>query len=115
MKRIMNAGAIALALVLAGCSQTAGSPTAASAGEKPAARVATRQPAAAGKKDACEQAMQAQTNAAMLGSALGMVGGLGGLGGRGGAIAGQVASTAGSMVAQSQSASASAQVMRECS
>ena len=112
MKRIMNAGAIALALVLAGCSQTAGSPTAASAGEKPAARVATRQPAAAGKKDACEQAMQAQTNAAMLGSALGMVGGLGG---RGGAIAGQVASTAGSMVAQSQSASASAQVMRECS
>lgn len=115
MKRILNAGAIALALVLAGCSQTAESPAATSAGGKTSTRVAARQPVAAKKKDACEEAMQAQTNAAMLGGALGMVGGLGGFGGRGGAIAGQVASTAGGMVARSQSASASAQVMRECS
>lgn len=115
MKRIVNAGLVALALVLAGCSQTAEGPTAASAGEKPAARTAARQPAAADKKDACEEAMQAQTNAAMLGGALGVVGGLGGFGGRGGAIAGQVASTAGGMVARSQSDSARTKVMRECS
>jgi len=43
-----------------------------------------------------------------------MVGSFGGLGGRGGMVASQVASTAGNMVATSQSANARARVMKEC-
>lgn len=50
----------------------------------------------------------------MLGGALSMVGGLGGFAGRGGMVASQVASTAGNVVATSQSAKARANVMQEC-
>lgn len=101
---------------LAACSQTAGSggqETASAA--KPA--VQSRQAAAkqAGKTaDSCDEAIQAQANSAMLGGALGMVGSFGGYGGRGGAVAAQVASTAGGMVARSQSQKAQEAVMREC-
>jgi len=58
--------------------------------------------------------MQAQSNAAVLGGALGMVGSFGGFGGRGGMVASQVASTAGHVVATNQSAKARAGVMQEC-
>ncbi|MGB3900236.1 MAG: hypothetical protein WA973_16995 [Mesorhizobium sp.] len=58
--------------------------------------------------------MQAQTNAAMLGSVLGMAGGLGGFAGNGGAIAGQVAATGGSLIANNQANSARATMMRDC-
>jgi secreted effector protein SseD len=96
--------AIALMMcgVLAACSQTTSttSTTTTAGAPKTAAQVAPR-----GKKltaaQRCEEAMrkatQAQTNAAMLGGALSMVGGFGGLG-RGGAIAGSVASVGGSLM-----------------
>lgn len=83
-------------------------------GKSVSARAKT-QKAAARNRDACDEAIQAQANAAMLGSALGMVGSFGGFGGRGGMVASQVASTAGNMVATSQSAKARAGVMQECS
>lgn len=112
MKIIAIMGVVALAL--SGCSQTTEAPaTAAYAGEKKPAR-AGQQKVAAQKRNACEEAVQAQTNAAMLEGALGMMGGLGGFAGRGGMVASQVASTAGSMVATSQSAKARAGVMQEC-
>lgn len=115
MKRIVIAGAFPLVLALAGCSQTTGdATTTASVSGNPSRQMAAKQTPTTSKRDACEKAMRSQTNAAMLGSALGMVGGLGGFGGQGGAIAGHVASTAGSMVAQSQSANARASVMQEC-
>ncbi|MFC3209246.1 hypothetical protein [Aquamicrobium soli] len=102
-----------LALALAGCSQTSsGSAIATPAGAKSPARAAQKTPAP--KQGSCEQAMQAQTNAAMLGSVLGMAGGLGGFAGNGGAIAGQVAATGGSLIANSQANSARAAMMRDC-
>ncbi|SRR5690606_3604562 len=112
MKLIAIAGAIAL--VLSACSQTTGDPaTATAGGGKPSVR-AGQQKVAAREKDACEEAMRAQTNAAMLGGALGMVGGLGGFAGRGGAVAGQVVSTGGSMIAQSQANNARMNMARDC-
>ncbi len=102
-----------VALVLAGCSQTTAPTSTTSAASKPSARLVGQQKAAARKRDACEEAVRGQTNAAMLGSALGMVGGLGGFAGRGGAIAGQVASTGGSMIAQSQANNARVS-MQDC-
>lgn len=66
------------------------------------------------KRQSCDDAVKAQTNAAMLGGALGMVGSFGGFGGRGGMVVSQVASTAGTMVANSQSAKAQSGVMQEC-
>ncbi|WP_028032714.1 hypothetical protein [Chelativorans sp. J32] len=114
MERISIVGLVSLALALAGCAQTAGESTGLAFSEgKPAAR-ASQQRTAATKKDGCSEAIQAQQNAAMLGGALGMVGSFGGLGGRGGMVASQVASTAGNMVATSQSANARARVMKEC-
>lgn len=106
MKLIVLMSAIALALA-------GNSATAAPAGGKSTVR-ASQQKSAAKKREACEEAMRAETNAAMLGSALGMVGSLGGLAGRGGALAGQIASTAGDMVAREQSASARAGVTQKC-
>lgn len=113
-----------LCIAVSACSSTAEAPAPAStttasttigaASVKPAARAGETKTAAARGKDACEQAMQAQTNAAMLGGALGMVGSFGGLGGRGGMVASQVAATAGNVVANSQSARARAGVMQEC-
>ncbi|QYM71705.1 hypothetical protein K1X45_09035 [Pseudochrobactrum sp. Wa41.01b-1] len=105
-----------LCLALGGCSQTSSQTgTTASVRGKSAvttAGVQTRKPSTS--RDACADAVRAQSNAAMLGGALGMVGGFGGFGGRGGMIAGQVASTAGTMVANSQSAKAQSGVMQEC-
>lgn len=103
-----------VALVLSGCSQTTGDATSATSAEsKTTVRPVGQRKTAAQKRDACEEAVRGQTNAAMLGSALGMVGGLGGFAGRGGAIAGQVASTGGSMIAQSQAGNARAK-MQDC-
>ncbi|ATN33108.1 hypothetical protein ACO34A_04735 [Rhizobium sp. ACO-34A] len=53
-------------------------------------------------------------NSAMAGNMLGMAGGLVGFGGRGGAIASQVASTAGGMIAQSQQAKERQALERDC-
>lgn len=104
-----------LCLAVAGCSPTAEgtAPSATSTGKSAVAR-AGAQKTAAKKEDACRDAIQAQSNAAMLGGALGMVGSLGGFGGRGGMVASQVASTAGNVVATSQSAKARAGVQSEC-
>lgn len=105
-----------LCLAVAGCSQTtSGTDSAASARGKSGVTTAgmhKKRPTT--KRQACEEAVKAQSNAAMLGGALGMVGGFGGFGGRGGMIVSQVASTAGNMVASSQSAKAQAGVMQEC-
>ena len=105
-----------LCLAMAGCSQTTeGSGSSASASPKSAAPRAGAKKASSQKtRDACDEAVKAHTNAAMLGGALGMVGSFGGYGGRGGMVASHVASTAGNMVATSQSAKAQAGVEREC-
>lgn len=99
-----------MALALAGCNQTAtGTTSAEPAQAKVSARGGQQKAAAVDKKDACAKAMEKQTNAAMLGGALGMVGGLGGFAGRGGAVAGHVASTAGGLIANQN-----ANDMQEC-
>lgn len=105
-----------LCLAVAGCSQTSsGTETTASArGKSGAATAGMQKKRPTTKRQACEEAVQAQTNAAMLTGALGMVGSFGGFGGRGGMVASQVASTAGNMVANSQSAKAHSGVMQEC-
>ncbi|MBT1156602.1 hypothetical protein J1C56_13455 [Aminobacter anthyllidis] len=113
--------AIALILcgVLAACSQTTSttSTTQASAGApKAAAQVAPKgkkQTAAQRCEEAMRKATQAQTNAAMLGGALSMVGGLGGFG-RGGAIAGSVASVGGSLVQAKAQNDADTALNAEC-
>ena len=48
--------------------------------------------------EAMQKAAQAQTDAAMLGGALSMVGGFGGFAGRGGAVVAQAASVGGSLM-----------------
>jgi hypothetical protein len=63
---------------------------------------------------ACEETMKKQMDQAVLGSALGMAGGAFGFAGRGGAIASQVASTAGSLVAEQKRREAEAAVRRDC-
>lgn len=103
-----------LCVAVSACSSTADAPATTSAASKKPAVGAGQTKTASRSKDACEEAMRAQTNAAMLGGALGMVGSLGGLGGRGGMVASQVAATAGNVVATSQSAKARADVMQEC-
>lgn len=105
-----------LCLAIGGCSQSS-SETGATTSARGKSAVATggmqkRKPET--KRDACAEAVQAQSNAAMLGGALGMVGSFGGFGGRGGMVASQVASTAGNMVANSQSTKAQSGVMQEC-
>jgi len=119
---------MACAFALAACGQTTGSARRAPALAEPAVTalpkeetqprtVAARPPpktAAADRcADAANRAVQAQTNAAMLGGALSMVGGLGGLGGRGGMIAAQAASVGGSVV-QSQARAQAHAGMQEC-
>lgn len=99
-----------MAVGLAACSQTA-DPSAATRAAAPKNR-ATAQ--AAAPADTCDTAIRNQANAAMVGSALGMVGGLGGFAGRGGAVASQVASTAGGAIAQAQASQARANVHRAC-
>lgn len=100
--------AIALCGVLAACSQTS---TPADAG-KPTP--SARKQAATSKQDACDAAVRKQANSAMLGSALGMAGSLGGFGGHDGAVAAQIASTAGGVIARQQQAQAQADMMRDC-
>lgn len=105
-----------LCLAVAGCSQTtSGSESAGSArGKTGAATAGMNKQRPKTKRQSCDDAVKAQTNAAMLGGALGMVGSFGGFGGRGGMVVSQVASTAGTMVANSQSAKAQSGVMQEC-
>lgn len=112
---------IASALALAACGQTTGSARRAPPASgpqlatvsKPSGAVAPQQ-AAQRCADAAGKAAQAQTNAAMLGGALNMVGGLGGFGGRGGAIAAQAASVGGSVVQSQASAKAQADMQQGC-
>lgn len=106
--------------LLAGCSQTSAPvDTAEGAGStapaaRPAAIARGQAHQAASDANACDTAIRAQANSAVLGSALGMVGSFGGFGGRGGMVAAQVASTAGGAIARSQQAQAQTSVMREC-
>lgn len=105
---------LSMVAVLAGCSQTTG--------EKPtdaSKTVSSRTGSGQGKKtadaaSACENAVRQQTNAMAMGSALGMVGGFGGFGGRGGAVAANVASSAGGMMAQQQAARHQQDIERNC-
>lgn len=98
MRRLGIVGVVALSL--AGCAQTTGSSgTREAASRTTSSTRVERQKVRTEKKDACAEAMQGQTNAAMLGGALGMVGGFGGFAGRGGAVAGHIASTAGGVIA----------------
>lgn len=108
----------ALCCALAACNQTSASVDAgggdASTQTRQASAGAKGRQTAAANPGNCEEAIRGQANSAMLGSALGMVGGLGGFGGRGGMVAAQAASTAGGVIARSQAAEAQARVMREC-
>lgn len=115
----MRAAAIlVLCASLAACSQTASEPTAyTSEPAKPARTAAAEKPKpspVAAKAAACDEAIKRQSNAQMIGGALGMVGGFGGWGGRGGAVAASVASSAGGMIANAQARQAEAAVMRDC-
>jgi secreted effector protein SseD len=110
---------IASALALAACGQTTGAARRAPAAGGPQLATVQKQAGTAKSNDAaqrCTDAMnkaaQAQTNAAMLGGALNMVGGLGGFGGRGGAIAAQAASVGGSVVQSQASAKAQADLQQ---
>lgn len=115
----MRAAAIlVLCASLAACSQTATEPAAyTSEPAKPARTAAAEKPKpspVAAKAAACDEAVKRQSNAQMIGGALGMVGGFGGWGGRGGAVAASVASSAGGMIANAQARQAEAAVMRDC-
>ena len=115
----MRAAAIlVLCASLVACSQTAREPTAyTSEPAKPARTAAAEKPKpspVAAKAAACDEAIKRQSNAQMIGGALGMVGGFGGWGGRGGAVAASVASSAGGMIANAQARQAEAAVMRDC-
>lgn len=111
----------AILLILCGlaaaCSQTATTSSpgpAAKASARTSAKATTRQAAAANCEQAMRKATQAQTNAAMLGGALSMVGGFGGFGGRGGAIAAQAASVGGSLVQAKAQGDADKAMQAEC-
>ncbi len=97
---------LALIIALAGCQtgqmQADSSPAASAVSGKKRGKPIGKETACA---DAAKKAVQARTNAAMLGGVLSMAGGLGGLAGNGGAIVGQAASVGGSVL-QSQAASA---------
>jgi hypothetical protein len=116
---------LASALALAACGQTTGSARRApSAGEVQTASASKQagaqkqaiapQHAAQRCADAANSAAQAQTQAAMLGGALNMVGGFGGFGGRGGMVAAQAASVGGQVVQSQARADAQAQMQQEC-
>ena len=107
---------LALAVAVAGCSQTtgAGRPKAQTQ-IAPSPVKEARAPAQAVRcADAANKAAKAQTNAAILGGALSMVGGLGGFGGRGGMVAAQAASVGGSVVQSQASARSQAALSTEC-
>lgn len=104
MKRLLL---LSCCLLAGACSQTSTPDAASPAG----ARVAASAPAETarhGKRSAAEieracmeaanKAADAQTGAAVIGSALSLVGGFGGFGDRGGMIAAQAASTGGSLI-----------------
>lgn len=119
---------------VAGCNQTqsaGGDPAAIkpATASRPAAKQAKSKPAempsaskhmaqaanpAMGREADCEAALKREMNSAMAGSMLGMAGGFVGFGGRGGALASQVASTAGGMIAQNQQAKAREALERDC-
>jgi hypothetical protein len=117
---------LALAVAVAGCSQTTGSggPKAQTKIAPPSAKETRTAPSLVKEAhasaqpvrcaDAANEAAKAQTNAAMLGGALSMVGGLGGLGGRGGMVAAQAASVGGSVVQSQASAKSQAALNAEC-
>ncbi|WP_269930671.1 hypothetical protein [Aminobacter sp. HY435] len=106
--------------LLAACSQTNTatdtSPQLAAAAARPAAKGKAGKAMTAQQR--CEEAMQkaakAQTNAAMLGGALSMVGGFGGFGGSGGAIAASAASVGGSLVQAKAQNDADQAMQTEC-
>ncbi len=113
---------LVLVLALCGCSQTtpAGQSTT-TADQTLNGKANTGTPAYSAKakaggdvRVACAEAMKKQRDQAMLGSALGMAGGVVGFGGRGGAIASQVASTAGSLVAEQTRQQAQTAIRRDC-
>ncbi|MBB4015746.1 hypothetical protein GGR16_000752 [Chelatococcus caeni] len=109
-------------LLVGACNQT----STPDAGVPAGARVAASAPAETprrGKRNAAEieracmeaanKAAEAQTGAAVIGSALSLVGGFGGFGGRGGMIAAQAASTGGSLI-QSHAGRQARATMADC-
>ncbi len=113
---------LVLVLALSGCSQTtpAGQSTT-SADQKLNGKANTGTAASSAKaktggdpRVACAEAMKKQRDQAVLGSALGMASGVVGFGGRGGAIASQVVSTAGSLVAEQNRQQAQTAIQRDC-
>jgi secreted effector protein SseD len=120
---------LALGLASAGCNQTLGTATARPSGTEGAAtdaaparqsskqsakQVAAAQTVAQRCADAAQEMANKQTQAAMLGGALSMVGGIGGMGGEGGAVAAQAASVGGSLIQSQASAQAEAAMTQEC-
>jgi hypothetical protein len=115
---------LVLVLALSGCSQTTPAGQSMSTADQKLNGKANTVTAASSAKAkakaggdvrvACAEAMKKQRDQAMLGSALGMAGGVVGFGGRGGAIASQVASTAGSLVAEQNRQQAQTAIQRDC-
>ncbi|WP_157632779.1 hypothetical protein [Hoeflea sp. 108] len=100
---------------LAACSQTAGTsggPATTSATAKPATKAQPKKAQTVAQR--CEDAMRKQNNAAMLGTALSVVGGFGGFGGRGGAVAAQAVSVGGSLVQAKAQGDADKALETEC-
>jgi secreted effector protein SseD len=108
---------LVVGLVLGGCSQRTETASVAPAGgaSKPApARHASAGNNAQACAEAAKKAADAQMGAAVVGSALSMVGGLGGYAGRGGMVAAQAASMGGSLMQQQASQKAEAEMRASC-
>jgi hypothetical protein len=107
--------AVLLCGALAACSQTNSSHKEEAIAATPQkARPGTPQARATNCQDTVAKMQKQQTNAAMLGGALSMVGGLGGLGGRGGAIAAQAASYGGSVMQAKAQNDIQGAIEKEC-
>lgn len=107
--------AVLLCGALAACSQTNSSQKEVAVAATPQkVRSGTQQTRAANCQDAVAKMQKQQTNTAMLGGALSMVGGLGGLGGRGGAIAAQAVSYGGSVMQAKAQSDMQGAIEKEC-
>jgi hypothetical protein len=101
------------ASVLLACVLMAGCSTANTAQTQSPARAQAQTKSSTDCRQAAQKAVEAQTNAAVIGSALSVAGGIGGFGGHGGAIVGQAASIGGTVV-QAQARNQAQSAMAEC-
>ncbi|OKO83016.1 hypothetical protein [Bradyrhizobium sp. AS23.2] len=111
----MKIAIVVLGVAVAGCNQTTSSTADRSpVGQQLTAGRTSAKQAAARCAETAQRAADAQTNAAMVGGALSMVGGFGGMGGRGGEVAAQAASMGGSVIQSQANDNATAALERDC-